>query len=74
VIVQNLWNDAEELKEAARAARAGKHDPARVDISDGYEVRRWCQRLLCTESTLRQVVAVVGEDPAKVQAAVERRR
>jgi hypothetical protein len=70
----NLWNDPQGLKEAARALCAPKHDPARVDTSDAYEVRRWCQRFLCTESTLRKVVETVGEDPIEVQAEVERRR
>jgi hypothetical protein len=58
----------------AKAGRAPKHDPQRVNINDGYEVRRWCQRFLCTESTLRQAVREVGEDPINVQAAVNRRR
>lgn len=70
----NPWNDLENAKEAARASRARKHDSSRVDVSDGYEVRRWCQRFGCTESTLRQVVREVGEDPVAVEAQVNRGR
>ena len=43
-----------------------------VELESPYEVRRWCQRLVCTEAQLRAAVAKVGKDPAKVRAALRR--
>ena len=40
----------------------------RIEVDNAYEVRRWCQRLVCTEAQLRATVAKVGEDPAAVRA------
>lgn len=45
-------------------------DVTRVNIDDPYEVRRWCQRFVCTEATLRQAVAKVGTDPERVRRVV----
>lgn len=45
----------------------------RVRLDDPYEIRRWCQRLICTEAQLRAAVAKVGADPAAVRAALHRR-
>ena len=44
---------------------AGIPDPTltRVLVDNPYEVRRWCQRLVCTEKQLREVVAEVGSSP-----------
>ena len=44
----------------------------RVDVDNAYEVRRWCQRLVCTESQLRAAVAKVGDDPGAVRAELQR--
>ena len=50
----------------------------RVVVDNPYEIRRWCQRLICTEAQLRAAVARVGSDPAavrsEVRAADKRRR
>jgi hypothetical protein len=48
----------------------GAHDAAQINVDDVYEVRRWCQRFVCTEATLRQAVAKVGNDPRKVERLV----
>lgn len=55
---------------------AGIPDPTltRVLVDNPYEVRRWCQRLVCTEKQLREVVAEVGSSPDAVRAEIERRR
>ncbi|HSV20549.1 MAG TPA: DUF3606 domain-containing protein [Casimicrobiaceae bacterium] len=47
---------------------------ARVVIDDPYEVRRWCQRLVCTEAQLRAAVARVGPAPEAVRLEIERLR
>jgi len=70
----NCWNDPNDVKDAVRAARARKHDAERVDVNDAYEVRRWCQQFLCTESMLRRAVEAVGDHPGKVEAALKRLR
>ena len=44
----------------------------RVAIDNPYEVRRWCQRLVCTEAQLRAAVASVGSDPQAIRAALQR--
>jgi hypothetical protein len=41
-------------------------DLSMVNLSDPFEIRRWCQRFVCTESQLRAAVANAGSDPAKV--------
>jgi len=46
----------------------------RIEVDNAYEVRRWCQRLVCTEAQLRAAVAKVGEDPAAVRAELLRPR
>ena len=38
-----------------------------VLVENPYEVRRWCQRLICTEAQLRAAVAAVGQDPEAVR-------
>ena len=43
-----------------------------VELESPYEVRRWCQRFVCTEAQLRAAVAKVGKDPVKVRAALRR--
>ena len=39
-----------------------------------YEVRRWCQRFICTEKQLREAVAKVGDQPDAVKREVARWR
>ena len=46
----------------------------RIEVDNAYEVRRWCQRLVCTEAQLRAAVAKVGADPAAVRAELSRPR
>ena len=46
------------------------HDDAQINVDNVYEVRRWCQRFICTEAALRQAVAKVGNDPRKVEHLV----
>jgi hypothetical protein len=36
------------------------HNADRINIHDPYEIRRWCQRFVCTEAALRAAVATVG--------------
>lgn len=43
------------------------HDPTVVDVQSPFEVRRWCQRLVCTETMLRSAVHAVGNDPDAVR-------
>ena len=38
-----------------------------VRVDHPYEVRRWCQRLVCTEAQLRAAVAKVGTEPDAVR-------
>ncbi len=37
-----------------------KRDLQRIDLSQGYEVRYWCQSLCCTEPRLRWAVRQIG--------------
>ena len=46
----------------------------RVVIDNPYEVRRWCQRLICTEKQLREAVARVGSSADAVRAEIQRCR
>ena len=46
----------------------------RVLIDNAYEVRRWCQRLVCSEAQLRAAVAKVGNAPEAVRAEIVRLR
>jgi hypothetical protein len=46
----------------------------RVIVDNPYEVRRWCQRLVCTERQLREAVARVGDSAEAVRAEIQRRR
>jgi hypothetical protein len=43
-------------------------DRSRIAVENAYEVRRWCQRFVCTETQLRRAVRKVGSDPAAVRA------
>ena len=45
-------------------------DLTRVNVDDPYEVRRWCQRFVCTEAALRLAVAQVGNNPDRVRRKV----
>jgi len=47
---------------------------SRVILDNPYEVRRWCQRLVCTERQLRDAVARVGDSADAVRAEIQRRR
>ncbi len=48
-------------------ATATGHDSTIVEISDGNEVRYWCDSLGCTEAQLRESVQAVGSSPASVR-------
>ncbi len=43
-----------------------------IALDNRYEIRRWCQRFICTEAQLRTAVAKVGNDPLAVKAALLR--
>ena len=45
---------------------------SRVLIDNPYEVRRWCQRLICTEAQLRMAVSTVGAEPDAVRAELQK--
>jgi hypothetical protein len=49
-------------------------DLGRIAVENAYEVRRWCQRFVCTETQLRRAVEKVGHDPAAVKAELWRLR
>ena len=49
-------------------ATATGHDTKIVEISDGNEVRYWCESLGCTEAQLRESVQAVGSSPENVRA------
>lgn len=56
---------------------AGRHRTpvallAEVLLDNRYEVRRWCQRFICTEAQLRVAVAKVGNDPEAIRIALHR--
>jgi hypothetical protein len=42
----------------------------RINLDDPFDVRRWCQRFVCTEAALRTAVQAVGPDPLKVRRIV----
>jgi hypothetical protein len=44
------------------------HDTTIVEVTDGNEIRYWCESLGCTEAQLREAVQAVGSSPAKVRA------
>jgi hypothetical protein len=46
----------------------------RVVVKDPYEVRRWCQRFVCTESQLREAVEKVGPEVEAVRKELKRWR
>jgi hypothetical protein len=47
-------------------------DLTRVAVENPYEIRRWCQRFVCTETQLRRAVQKVGNDPGAVRAELQR--
>jgi len=49
-------------------------DHTRIAVENAYEVRRWCQRFVCTETQLRRAVEKVGNDPEAVRDEVRRQR
>ena len=49
-------------------------DDTAVNLDDQYEVRRWCQRLICTEAQLRAAVCAAGTDPGQVRTYLHNRR
>jgi hypothetical protein len=51
-------------------AESSRGDATRVNVEDPYEIRRWCQRFICTEAALRAAVAEVGENPDAVRRVV----
>ena len=44
---------------------------SRVLVDNPYEVRRWCQRLICTEAQLRAAVSTVGACPEAVRTELQ---
>ena len=44
----------------------------RIVVQNPYEVRRWCQRFICTEAQLRDAVSSVGADPEAVRAELQK--
>ena len=48
-------------------------DTTVIRIGEPYEIRRWCQRLVCTEETLREALARAGTDPSRVRTVIRKR-
>jgi hypothetical protein len=61
------WHEgAEEAQESIPAPMT-----SRVTVDNPYEVRRWCQRFVCTARQLLEAVENVGHEPAAVRAQVD---
>ena len=45
---------------ARNRLKAGKREPGRIDLSQGYDVEHWCRVLRCTERQLRDAAQAVG--------------
>ena len=61
-----MWNDWGTDQE--HEGDIPSPDMSRVAVDDPYEVRRWCQRFVCTQALLKRAVEKVGDDPAAVRA------
>ena len=50
-----------------------RHQPdrSRINLSQDYEVRYWCEKFGCKADELRQVVARVGNSPDEVERALK---
>ena len=50
-----------------------RHQPdrSRINLSQDYEVRYWCEKFGCNESELRHAVARVGNSPDEVERALK---
>ena len=55
-------------------ARIPEPTLTRVLLDNPYELRRWCQRFVCTEQQLRDAVAKVGDGPDDVRRQLDRNR
>ena len=58
--------------DAAADGPIPKASLTQVLLENRYEVRRWCQRFICTEAQLRIAVAKVGNAPDAIRAALHR--
>ena len=67
-------NDWCRMSSEAEQAEYPAADESIVNVADRYEVRRWCQRLVCTEAQLRAAVVEVGKNPSKVRQLLRDRR
>lgn len=49
----------------------GPQDRKRISLTEGWELRWWCDKFACTEEDLRAAVAEVGHMAADVEAFFE---
>lgn len=70
---ERLWqpHPADWLKEHDHMAddktKVGGQDRNRINLSEDYEVRTWCNSLGLNEEQLRMAVAAVGDNADKVR-------
>jgi len=57
----------EHDKMADDKTKVGGQDRKRINLSEDYEVRDWCQLLGINEEQLRMAVAAVGDDADAVR-------
>jgi hypothetical protein len=48
--------------------KRGRQDRERISLTEGWEVRSWCDKFDCTEVELRHAVDEVGHMAANVEA------
>jgi hypothetical protein len=71
---ERLWqpHPADWLKEHDNMAddktKVGGQDRKRINLSEDYEVRDWCNSLGVNEEQLRMAVAAVGDEADAVRA------
>lgn len=54
-------------------SKRGKADRIRVNVTEHWELRQWCDKFDCTEAELREAVDAVGVLAKDVEAYLEGR-
>jgi hypothetical protein len=54
--------------------KTGRADRDQISLSEDYEIRDWCKSLDCSETTLRNAVAQVGNRAANVRAYLQKQK